>query len=206
MKDIKLVILDLHGVILNGDYWITARKLSRDYGVGVQEAYDALYEQHCLASLKKIPGDQVFPRAIKNLGLIADSDKVWKYHLKVTSRRNESIIAYIQVLRRKGYMVIGLSKSFPLLFQGNMKGSHVMERHEFDDMVNSYDLNLPKASKQTIHVLMKKFNIIDPHDIIYVDDQDSNLKNPREMGVRTYLYDNFKNMRKWMGTAISRKL
>ena len=198
IKPEKLIILDLHGVILNGDYWVTARYLHKNYGVDIKEAYDALYTEHCLAAMKKISGLQVFPRAIKNLGIKADPQKIWNYHLRMTSRRNESIIAYAQVLRRRGYTVIGLSKSFPILFDGNLKGSKIIKRKEFDDMINTYDLNLPKASEKTIREVMKKFGIKNSKDIIYIDDQESNLKDPRKMGVQVYLYDNFKNMRKWM--------
>lgn len=149
-----------------------------------------------MASLKSILGTQVFPFGLKELGLEKFSKKYLRYHIQMTSRRNESVIAYAQVLRRKGYKVIGLSKSFPALFNNNLKLSQIIKRKEFDDIINFYDLNLPKASKKTINVLMRRSKIKEPGNIIYVDDQESNLVEAKELDVHTILYKNFRQAKK----------
>ena len=57
-------------------------------------------------------------------------------------------------------------------------------------MINTWELNLPKASKKTLRVVMKKFKVR-AEEIIYADDQENNLIDARQMGIKTILVKNY---------------
>lgn len=60
----------------------------------------------------------------------------------------------------------------------------------FDFIINTWEIGLPKASEQTIRYIMKKFKV-NADEIIYIDDQEENLLAAKKMGVRTIFYKNF---------------
>ena len=62
-------------------------------------------------------------------------------------------------------------------------------------MINTWELGLPKASRKTINVITKRFKV-KPSEIIYIDDQESNLVEARKMGIKTIFYQNFKQFKK----------
>lgn len=186
----KLVILDLHGVILDGDYWIISRELAKRYRMKPDVVYQKLYrEYHNAAAVRKIDPNHIFPFAFRDLGILENPQKAQDQHVRYTSRPKKCVLALVKRLRKQGYTVIGLSKSVPWLFDGNLKKSGV--KKQFDAMINTYDLGLPKASKKTMRVIMKRFGATHPSDILYVDDQENNLVEPKKMGVNTILYKNF---------------
>jgi FMN phosphatase YigB (HAD superfamily) len=56
-------------------------------------------------------------------------------------------------------------------------------------------LNLPKASKKTINEICRRFKVR-PQEILYIDDQQTNLNQPKRMGVETIYYQSFNQLKR----------
>ncbi|HLD31603.1 MAG TPA: HAD-IA family hydrolase [Patescibacteria group bacterium] len=190
----QLYIFDLHGVLLNGDYHNISRELAKKYQVKAEKIYDTVYGYHKLAAVRKFDQNQVIPQALNDLHIPADAALIRKKHIYYTSRPKKMIFALAKKLREEGNVVIGLSKNIPYLFLANVQRSRLLSY--VDDALNSYDLKLPKASRKTMLVIMKKYGFKNPQDIIYIDDQADNLVEPKKMGVKTILYSNYREMLK----------
>lgn len=191
MSHITLVIFDFNGVITTGSYWNISRCLATKYKRPAEEIYNALYKYHNLAALKKLPESEIFKRGLRDLGFFDNPRIIESEHAQITSILNKSILKYTSRLRKQGYCVIGLSKNVPKMFTRNLKISGAAQY--FDALINTYDLNLPKASKKTIQYLMHEFKIKKASEIILVDDQEINLVEAKHMGVHTVFYQNFKD-------------
>jgi len=191
---IKLVILDFHGVISTGSYWDIAREISRRNHLKVAEVYNVIYSYHNQAAVGEIPERQVFSRTVKQLGIPDNPRELADRHIILTSIPNQSVLKYAVSLRRRGIGVIGLSKNIPFVHRENVRRSRALKY--VDAVINTYDLGLPKASKETITTVLKQFGIKDPKSVILVDDQADNLATAGKMGIQTHLYKNFKEMRR----------
>lgn len=200
---IKLIVFDFNGVMTTGSYWNIARELARTEHDDAQTIYDVFYKYHNLGALKKIPETEMFPSALRDLGYSLDVKKVERRHLVLTSVANKSVMKYAASLRKRGFTVIGLSKNVPFIFNANLKFSGAAKY--FDEIINTYDLNLPKASQKTIKLLMKRFGLHNASEMILIDDQENNLVEAARMGAHIFLYKNFKAMRLWINNIISLK-
>ena len=85
-----------------------------------------------------------------------------------------------------------LSKNTPGQFKETIKQFKI--RNTFKNLINTYDLKLPKASVKTIRFVLKKFKVR-PEEVIMIDDQAFNLVEPKKLGVKTILYKNFGKMK-----------
>jgi len=190
---IKLIILDFHGVIVTGDYRVVAGQMAREFEMDPKLIYEVLYKYHCQAAVHKLDEDLIFPLGLKELGIDKDPAVVREQHVVNTSIPNPEVVSYTRELRAKGICVIGLSKNVSKVMAENLERSGVVD--EFDAVINTYDLNLPKASQKTMYMMMDRFGILKPSEVIIVDDQESNLVEPRKMGMHTIYFENFQQMK-----------
>ena len=65
----------------------------------------------------------------------------------------------------------------------------------FKNVINTWEIRLPKASKETCNYIFKKFNI-KSNEVIYTDDQQQNLEIPKTLGIHTILFKDFKQFKK----------
>ena len=97
-----------------------------------------------------------------------------------------------------------LKRSFQvLLLSKNTRGQLSDINHKFpqvkkalgDNIINTWEYDLPKASTETMEMVFSRFGV-KPNEVVYIDDQDSNLEPARQMGVCTILYVDFSSFLK----------
>lgn len=66
---------------------------------------------------------------------------------------------------------------------------------QLDDVINTWEYSLPKASRQTIQFLCQRFGV-KPDEILFADDQLDNLVEPKKAGVKIIYYKNFGQFKK----------
>lgn len=191
-KKIKLIIVDFYGVMSLGSYRETCQYLANKYKLNYNYIYKIIYHKYfSQAALGKISEKESFKLPIKELEL----NETWRglrtKHL-LFQKLNKPVFKLCLKLQDRGYTILLLSKNTPSQFRYALRKMHI--RKYFKQIINTYDLKLPKESRATITYILKKFRI-KASVVIMVDDQNFNLFAARKLGVNTILYNDFKDLK-----------
>lgn len=190
-KNIKLIIVDLYGVMTRGNYWDTCRYLAKKYKLDVNYLYDIVYHKYFHdACLGKISEEDFFSNIIRDLNLKETYMGLRKKHMSF-QKLNKSVFNLVSRLR-KDYQILLLSKNVPSQF------NEMVDRHElgkYFDVINTFSLQLDKKDPKVIKHVLKKYGVR-PEEAIMIDDQEFNLTAPKKLGVKTIHYTNFIKFKK----------
>lgn len=96
----------------------------------------------------------------------------------------------IKDLRKNGYKTAVCSNNFPARINGLQKKFHFLSN--FDVTVFSYEVGATKPDPQIFKALIEQ-SLVKPESILFADDNPDNLTGAKEMGITTYLYEDFEN-------------
>ncbi|MBU1203202.1 HAD-IA family hydrolase [Patescibacteria group bacterium] len=196
---IKLIIIDLYGVMSVGSYKETCRWISRKYKIDFDICYDIVYHKYFTpASLGKITERQSFELAAKEIGMKEDWKIFRSKHLSF-QHINKSVFNFAKSLQNKEYKILLLSKNTTGQFK-YVVNKYQLKKHF--DLINTYDLKLSKGSAKTFKYVLKKYKV-KADEVFFVDDQYFNLPNAKKLGIHTYLYKNFKDFRKYLTSLLN---
>ena len=184
---IKIILFDFTGVIVTGGHKKLCRQLSEKYNFPADKIYDVMYTKYFnLFATNKISEPEAYEGPKKEFGFTETWQELAEMLLR-THVINQPMVDYIAELRRK-FRVVLLTKNIVRYLDWERKefGLDAM----FDDIINTSEINLPKASKETLNYLLNRYHV-KPEEILYIDDQEDNLHDAREMGMNVVLYQNF---------------
>lgn len=192
---IKLIIIDFYGVMTFGSYKETCQWLARKYKLDYDYLYDIVYHKYfSKAAVGKITERASFALPIKELGLKETWQELRRKHLSF-QKLNKSVFDFCLDLQKQDYTILLLSKNTPWQFNYALRKMNI--RKYFKNIINTFDLKLPKASPKTIKYVLKKYKV-KPNEAIMADDQNFNLVEANKLGVKTILYKNFKQFKNEM--------
>lgn len=188
-KKIKLIIIDFYGVLTFGSYRDTCRWLSKKYKLPFNYVHKVFYYKYFMkAVVGKISERKSFELPIQELGLGVNWKDLRKKHLSF-QKLNKKVFNLCLKMQTKGYTICILSMNTKSQF------NEILEKYKikryFKNVINTFDLKLPKASPKTIKFILKKFKV-KPTQTLMIDDQDFNLVVAKKIGVKTILYKDFK--------------
>lgn len=186
---IKLIILDFHGVMLSGSMVELSQWIARRHRVSFTEVHKIVYHKYFnMAAEGKISEYDFFRRIAKIFNEPENWKKFRAQHLNA-QKLNKKVFRLALKLQKRGYKILLLSKNTRPQMREYLQ--RFQFRKYFRNIINTVDLNLPKASEKTMRYIMKKYKISNPKEILYTDDQKDNLVAPKKMGVKVVLYKNF---------------
>jgi len=190
---IKLIIFDCYGLVLNEGYPNTAKALAKKFGGRWQDYHKVFYHKYMnLAATRKITQKQAWLLPIDYFSLPISMQEIKKLHYGLM-KLNKRTVKLKRDLDRRGYKTLLLSKNTRSQMADVTKKFGL--KKIFKNIINTWELNLPKASKKTLRLILKRFKV-KSEEVIYIDDQESNLVDAREMGIKTIFIKNFKDMKK----------
>ncbi|MDX9893279.1 MAG: HAD hydrolase-like protein [Patescibacteria group bacterium] len=193
-NEIKLIIFDAYGAVMSRGYPDTMAVLAKRFAIPEKKLSEVIYRKYFeMAAQRQITQKQAWQLPVKELNLPISWQELRDLHYGLMEI-NQPVFEIAKKLRKK-YKVIILSKSTRTQFVDVLKKKHPQVPRNFDAIVNTWELGLPKASKETISFLAKRFKI-SPKEILYIDDQRSNLVALDKMGGKTIYYQNFKQFKK----------
>ncbi|PLX28831.1 hypothetical protein C0581_00895 [Candidatus Parcubacteria bacterium] len=196
---IKLIMCDFTGVVVTGGHKKLAREISEKYGLDYDLVFDTIYRKYFDEfAINNISEQEAFEGPIKELGMEETWQELVEMYLR-THVLNNPMVDYIRELR-KNYTVVLLTKNIKHYLDWERKEFGLDEM--FDDIVNTSEINLPKASVETLEYMLKKFNV-KPEEVLYIDDQEVNLEDAKEMGVHTVLYKDFDQVKNEFKTILN---
>lgn len=191
-KAIKLIIIDLYGVMSLGSYRDTCQWLCRKYGLDYDACYRIIYHKNfSRAVARRISERQAFDLTAKELGIKETGRELRAKHLSF-QKLNKPVFNFAKQLRGRGYKILLLSKNTPSQFN-EVAGRFGLKK--YFTVINTYYLKISKESPQLIRYVLKRYRL-EPEEIVMIDDQDFNLSEPKKIGVYTILYQDFSTFKK----------
>ena len=192
-KEIKLIIFDCYGLILNEGYPNTAKLLVKKYGGSYKKYMDVLYYKYLnQAATRKITQKDAWVMSVKDLNLPITWQQLRSMHYKLMKVEKRIFTLNLE-LNKKGYMTLMLSKN--TRSQLNDVSKRFGFKKQFKNIINTWELDLPKASKKTLRLIFKRFKV-KPEEVVCADDQMSNLVDAQEMGAKIILVKNYNQFKR----------
>lgn len=193
-KPLKLVIFDAYGVVLSRGYPDTAEALHKRLGVSAKLAFTVMYTEYFnQAALRKISQKEAWSKSVEALRLPLSGSELRDLHFGLV-RMNRRTLRFAEQLK-KDYAILLLSKNTRSQFQWLLSSFPVLRRVFGKNILNTWEYGLPKAGKETVEFVCQRFKV-KPAEILYIDDQKANLKVPRQMGIKTILYQTWNDFKK----------
>lgn len=188
----KLIILDAYGPVITGGYPATCKFLAKKFKRNREDIYRILYKKYFnMAAEGKITQQIAWEMAIKELDLPLSVKEAKIIHYGLMGL-NKKVLDFIKQFD-DNIKILLLSKNTRSQFSD--VNNKLNFRKYFKFVINTWELGLPKASKETLRYIMKKFKI-KTGEIIYADDQLENLTEAKKMGIKTIFYENFSQFKK----------
>ena len=192
-QKIKLVIFDCYGAVLSKGYPDTVAVLSKRFNISEKKIFEVMYTKYFnMAARRKISQKEAWEKAIEELGLPITRKELLEIHFGLL-KINKSVFEIAKQLRKK-YATLLLSKNTRSQFAETKKRFPIVWKN-FDSVINTWELGLPKASGETIREICRRFKV-KPAEIVFIDDQKDNLVEPKKMGVKIIFYKNFSQFKK----------
>ena len=184
---IKLIIIDLYGVMSFGSYKNTCQWLCRRYGFDYEACYQIVYHKYfCQAAARQISERRSFVLTARELKIKESGEELRRRHLSYHVL-NRSVFNWALARKKQGYQVVLVSKNTPPQFR------HLVAKYSLKDnfkVINTYYLDIDKKSPKMLKYILGKYRLR-PEQVLMVDDQDFNLDYPKKAGSKTILYKNF---------------
>lgn len=188
---IKVILFDFTGVVVTGGHKKLCKILAEKYHLPAEEIYEVLYTKYFNSFAENKISEQVaYEEPIKIFSFKETWQELAEMYLR-THVINPPMVEYIGELKKK-YKCVLLTK--------NIKRYLAWEREKFgldalfDDIINTQEINLPKASVETLNYVFDRFQV-KPPEVLYVDDQESNLTDAKKLSVHTVFYQTFEQVK-----------
>lgn len=191
---IKAITFDLDGVyFINGksNFITNLGKL----GVSKKEATRVFLksdEMNKLYKAGKMTDQEFWTFAIKEWGLNLSVEETIKILID-GYEINEKVAKVVKGVRKNGFKTCICSNNFPARINGLQKRFGFL--NDFDVVILTCEVGELKPSPKIFLDLISKA-AVKPEEIILADDNEDNLTGAKELGIKTYFYDNFDNFLK----------
>ena len=190
---IKLIIFDCYGLILNEGYPNTSKALAKKFGGRWQNYQEIMYKKYFnLAATRQISQREAWQKTVEHFKLPMTWQSLRDLHYCLFKIDNR-VVKLNQELNKKGFKTLLLSKNTRSQFAYACKKFGLKKK--FRNIINTWELGLPKASQETLNFILKKFKV-KVKEVVYADDQMSNLIDAKSMGIKIILVKNFHQFKK----------
>lgn len=200
---IRLVIFDCYGLILNAGYPNTSKALAKKYEGSWKTYLRVMYSEYfSLAAIRKISQKEAWQMTVDYFKLPISWQQLRDLHYSLM-KVDKRVLAVNRDLNRRGYKTLILTKNTRSQFVDAIVKKFCL-RKEFKNIINTWELNLPKASKKTLRLVMKRFNVR-PEEVVYADDQESNLIDAKSLSMKTILVKTFSQFERELEQSLIQK-
>jgi len=199
--DIKAIVFDVGSVLalpidpikvekqrkISGVHSIIAKKL----GISLDQWFDSIDTTYAKSIEGKISKQKV-------LEIIAKNNKISKKKLrkiilktyKSKFKQNKELFKKAFKLRKKGYKIVVLSD------QWHFSQEALMPKRlyrKFSEVIVSCEVGMRKPNLKIYNLLLDKLKL-KPKQILFIDNQEWNIKPAKKIGIKTILYKNNKSL------------
>jgi len=191
---IKLIIFDAYGVVITGGYPFTAQKVAKRFKINEQKAYKIIYGFFNQAAERKISQKFAWEKAVQALNLPITGEELKQIHYS-TFGLNRSILPMIKNWQKQEIKTLLLSKNTRPQFKDINDTFPELRKTFGKNIINTWELRLPKASKATMLYLFKRYKV-KGNEVVMIDDQLQNLIEAKKLGVKSLVYKGLRELKK----------
>ena len=191
---IKAIIFDIGGVTLKWDDNIVYRHIAKMTGKSRKTIVRSA-KRHMKLFDKGLINETQFWKLVGNdIGCRDSIRGLWEEHFQRYARRNRSVVATIQKLRRYGYKVATITNVIkPHYLYNKRKGLYKL----FDKSFTSCNLKMRKPEKQIYLYAVKQLGVR-PGQCLFIDNQKENVLAARKTGMQAFVFRNPMQMKKML--------
>lgn len=179
----KVFLFDYDGVITAGVLdGVPATRLAQNLGVPVEMAKKWIVDIWKPFSVSQITEDEVWATIEKNYGKsIAVKDRdIWYTWEELTPL--PEMIDLVREVDADGYTVGILSNVLPITAKMIRENGGY---NEFNPVILSCDVGARKPSVQIFRIALKKLGVVDPNEIVFLDDREIATTEASKLGFQT---------------------
>jgi putative hydrolase of the HAD superfamily len=193
---IKTIISDLGGVVLNRGIWIFWDYLEKEFNIPFEKSKVSFLKYYKLYFSGEISEELFWTNYLKDLNLKRDWREL-RTILLTSFKPNECVINFYRELREKGYELVLLSDQtkewWPFLDK-----TFGISKH-FDTTIVSALVGLYKPNQDIYELALTKSKSI-AEECVFIDDLEKNLVPAKEMGMKTILFKDCKELKEKLNT------
>jgi epoxide hydrolase-like predicted phosphatase len=188
---IKAICFDLDGVLFTEQSFRNFMKNLPKEINDPEKVEFVLYKSPQMQEFKsgKIDEDKFWNFAKEELKITVDIDDIRSVFQNSYVMRQE-VVDYVKKVRKAGYKTCVCSNNFPTRINALQKKLRFLDY--FDTVVLSYQVGFKKPAKEIFQALINKSGFR-PEEIVFADDNESRLTGAKELGINTFVYENFDN-------------
>lgn len=187
-----LLVFDLSGVFFNDGLTLAVKRISKKYKLDpevVRFVLNGDFSEHYRQGLVK---DEAFWNRVSSYLKIKNIGEMRDIFFNAYRPHKDSVV-FIKQLRRKKIRIAFLSNSPRDRVAYLDKKYHF--RSLFDFGLFSYEAHVWKPNRNMYEKFLSKFKL-QPHQVIYIDDQEKNLLPARKLRMKTILFQNIPQLRR----------
>jgi putative hydrolase of the HAD superfamily len=189
---IKAILFDLGDTVFEPDWEGMNKQMVKEMGMTIfmPKEIKKKYQNEVLTGKCSI--EDIFKLLIKELKInkdIKDIINSYKKNYEKFSPINNQMLNLIKKLR-KNYKILALSNTNSIHKEVNMK-RRLFEN--FDQAFLSFEMRVRKPNKEIFSIILEKTRLL-PEEIMFIDDNEKNIKNSKELGFMAIKYENYEKL------------
>lgn len=183
MRNIKAIIFDLGGVVIDWSDDIVYRKAADISGIRFKKLQKAAEDEMDSFCKGKITETEFWRRALRKSGhpknhVLLRLDRLWYHEYRKSARLNREVIKIIRKIRAR-YKVGVISNISPVHDAVNKKRRYYRYT---DNEVLSHKVGIIKPDLRIYRIALKKLRC-EPSECLFIDDKIRNVRGARKAGM-----------------------
>lgn len=186
----KVLLFDADGVILKSNEYFSER-FARDHSVPVEEIIPFFKNEFRVCQEGKADLKAELEKYLPKWKWDKSVDDFIDYWFTTDAQVNEELFVYIQKLRAQGitcYLASDQEK-YRAEYLRNVLGF----KQKLDGCFFSCELGFKKSQPEFFEIVVKELNV-EPHEIVYFDDEQGNMDTAISVGIDARLYSRVQNL------------
>lgn len=184
---IKAALFDIDGIIITGRKQFFSHKLAEQQGVPRESVEEFFLGNFKKCSFGKADLKEEVAPYLSKWKWQGSVDDLLKFWFEAENTKDEKVIKIISALRSREV------KCYIATRQEKYRLQYLLDevglRDYFDGVFCTCNIGYDKKEPEFFHHVLKKLGL-EPQEILFLDDSQSNIDNARLLGVEAYLYDN----------------
>ena len=174
----KIFLFDVGGVI---KYPFKIKKSYELLNVKTDyETFEKFFRKICaLTEAGKISDEDFFNGLIREFDLDLDLEEIIDKYNTLQGLYNNDVLELLKKIRNNGYKVCILSNLKKIDYDNFLKD---VPKECYDKFYKSYEIGYNKPDKEIYEYVIKDLGV-NPHDIIFFDDNEKNVNGAKEIGI-----------------------
>lgn len=192
---IKWLLVDIGDVLLLKDRVMPFTQLLADeLGVNIALAEQINKIHYTTMETKYVPEEVFVAELEEELGYKAPAN-IYSYFEKAYEKQispNRALFAFLDEVRTSGVKTAILSNTIAV-YQAAHERAGISKKNGFDPILYSWRVEMRKPNKEIFELAIKELGG-KPEEIIFIDDKSEHLQAAEQLGMKTILFDDTKNV------------